>query len=194
MAGDKPDEKDIKPNQEAQATAEKLKVSRARYAGWLTRSITQLEESTSIKQCPTVLGALRDRIASQHKKLQACHEAYVAVLSDDASLDEAEDWMERQFSRVVEAFKTIDVLLQQHHKVEVADSSVQPDTSALEKMRLCQRLRLTLSCQQPAMFHKTVTQNHTRWESKLPPKILRHVQLLKYTVKQKKKHHLRQDQ
>ena len=74
--------------------ADKLKISRSRYAGWLTRTLSQYDSNADV---PSVLRALKERISIQLSKLQAAHGKYLDVLSDDEQVDDAEEWFDGYF-------------------------------------------------------------------------------------------------
>jgi hypothetical protein len=100
----------------------KLKNSRSRYAGWLTRSVDQYGVLGT--EAPSdVLEALRKRIAGQLTKLQAAHDRYIAALTDDDAVDEAEDWMTKYFDKATKCMTDINARAREARKHVVSPES-----------------------------------------------------------------------
>ena len=115
-----------KPNDPS--AMEKLKASRSRYAGWLTRAIDQYKDRAQVASV-ALLDVQRDRITSQLKKLQTCHDSFLELLTDDEEITNAEDWMESYFDKASEALIDLEKLTQRKK-----DPSIESPTSADPKM------------------------------------------------------------
>ena len=83
-------------NDQPNPDAERLKSTRSRVAGWLTRILKPCEDDT-LSKSPVVLKALEDRISSQVTKLQKCHDQYIEKLTDGDEIDRAEEWVDHYF-------------------------------------------------------------------------------------------------
>ena len=99
--------------QDGSVVADKLKTSRARFAGWLTRSLSQYESTGDVI---SVLWALKERISQQLSRLQAAHGKYLDALEDDAQVEEAEEWMDGYFKKATQVLQEIDTKLKVQHE------------------------------------------------------------------------------
>jgi hypothetical protein len=102
---------------------EKLKTRRSRLAGWLTRAVTPLDED-NVSQSPAVLHAMQERITSQLRKLQSCHDTYVDALNEPDDIDEAEDWMQKYFDMASAGLEKVETLLKTRLKVQISSANV----------------------------------------------------------------------
>jgi hypothetical protein len=131
------------PNPEGGATAQvpnevtagKLKSSRARIAGWLTRALNQMDdEDVAVSQ--DVRQLLKERISSQLKRLQACHEKYIGVLDDEDELEEAEDWMEKYFQGAKRGLAKLDRMNQKEREAYQTASQPTSKSSLSAQVRM----------------------------------------------------------
>lgn len=99
----------------------KLKTSRSRSAGWVTRSIDHYGTLAS-ETSAAILEAIKERLSGQFKKLQSVHDKYVSALTDDDAVDEAEDWMTKYFDKVTQCMSDIDARLR-NEKTSIASSA-----------------------------------------------------------------------
>jgi hypothetical protein len=98
---------------------EKLKVSRTRYGGWLTKS-TEL------------LLAIKGRISGQLSKLQTAHNNYIAILTDDDAINEAEDWMSKYFDSATKCLTDIDAKLHEYATLQTNPTILNGQQPALD--------------------------------------------------------------
>ena len=71
----------------------KLKKSRATYAGWVTRTLNYVDQVISSPHVSVIIPT-RDRLTGQLKKLQSAHDVYITALTEDEDIDGAEQWMD----------------------------------------------------------------------------------------------------
>ena len=115
----------------AEEELKKAKTTRARHAGWVTRAIKQYESS---KDSITVLQLIKDRISSQLTKLQDSNDTYTSLLTEEAELKEADEWMDDYFQKATEVLAEIDMKLDKTTKVAKVEGQPSSIDASIEEL------------------------------------------------------------
>jgi hypothetical protein len=119
---------------EEEAKISKLKKSRSSHAGWLTRSLSQVDKLIHSPHL-SVLTLQRDKVLGHLKKLQSSHDIYVDALTETEEIDKEEEWMEKYHEDVMDRLSVLEDVMSKlkdgdSKLVTLGNSVVQPSSYA----------------------------------------------------------------